>query len=75
MVCKKIVDKGIVWKKNLNIGGANIVWQKQNKKLCFCQKFLPTNVEENTSVQNVGKHHGSKADDHLLKVYTNFLIF
>jgi hypothetical protein len=50
VVCKKIVNTGIIWKKNSKNDGANIAWQKLNKKLFFCQKFPPTNEEENTSV-------------------------
>ena len=61
------------WKKNLKIDGARIVWKKPNKKSCFCQKFLHTNVGGNTNVQYVERHLGYKADDHLQKVFTEFL--
>ncbi len=61
-------------KKNLKIDGASIVCQKQNKSLCFYQQFLHTNVGGNTSVLYVERRFGYKADDHLQKVFTKFLI-
>ena len=41
--------------------------------MCFCQKFPHTNVGGNTSVQNVERRSGYKVDDHLQKVFTEFL--
>ena len=61
------------WKKNLKIDGARIVWKKQNKKLYFYQKFPHTNAGGNTNVRYVERHLGYKADDHLQKVFTEFL--
>ena len=51
--------------QNMKIDGANIVWQKQNKKLFSCQKFQHTKEEDNTNAHSVEKNHGCKVEDHL----------
>jgi len=57
----------------LKIDGVRIVWKKPNKKSCFCQKFLHTNVEGNTNAQYVERRLGYKGGDRLQKVFTEFL--
>jgi hypothetical protein len=53
----------------LKIAGAKNALQRQDKKLCLCQKFLLTKEEDNTNVQNAGKNLGYKLEDHLQKQF------
>ena len=53
----------------MKIDGVNSAWKKPNKKSYFFLNMQPTNVDENTNVQNVGKLPGYKVEDHLLKVF------
>ncbi len=53
----------------MNTDGAGIVWQKQNKKLFFCQKSLLTSEEDSTSVLFVELNLGYKGEDHQQKVF------
>jgi len=53
----------------LNIDGASIVWQKQNKKLSFCQKSPLTSVEESTNALFVELKLGYRVEDHQQKVF------
>lgn len=49
--------------------GAQIVCQKQNKKLFSCQKFQHTNEEDSTNAHNVEKNLGCKVEDHQLNQF------
>jgi len=53
----------------LNTDGAGIVWQKQNKKLFFCQKSLLTSVEDSTNALFVEIKLGYKVEGHQQKVF------
>jgi len=53
----------------LNTDGANIVWQKQNKKLFLYQKSLLTSVEDSTNVLFVEMKFGYRVEDHQQKVF------
>jgi len=53
----------------LNTDGAGIVWQKQNKKLFFCQKSLLTSVEDSTNALFVEMKLGYRVEDHQQKVF------
>ena len=49
--------------------GAQIVWQKQNKRSFSCQKFQHTNEEDSTNVHSVEKNLGCKVEDHQLNQF------
>ena len=53
----------------MNKDGANIVWQKQNKKLFLYQKSLLTSVEDSTNALFVEMKFGYRVEDHQQKVF------
>lgn len=63
-----------MWKKKQNTDGVRDVFQRQNKKLCLCQRFLLTKEDGSTNAHNVDKHHGCKEEDRQLNLSTKIAI-
>lgn len=63
-----------MWRRKQNTDGVRNVFQRQNKKLCSCQRFPLTNEDDNTNAHNVDKHLGYKEEDHQLNLSTKIAI-